>query len=100
MDTSSPPNNEAPATGKSRVSSKTNLNNGADIVADVSQEHKQKTAVFEPKTNKFWGKITEDRWVPYTKGNLIGHLWYEGGTKSEATEAVERIINCCVSVSS
>ena len=94
MDTS-PPNNEAPATGKSRVSSKTSLNNDAGIVAEVPQERKQKTAVFEPKTNKFWGKITEDRWVPYTKGNLIGYLWYEGGTKREATEAVESIKEEC-----
>jgi hypothetical protein len=52
MDTSSPPNNEAPATGKSRVSSKTNLNNGADIVADVSQEHKRKSGLSAKKKLK------------------------------------------------
>ena len=52
MDTSSPPNNEAPATGKSRVSSKTNLNNGANIVADVSQEHKRKSGLSAKKKLK------------------------------------------------
>jgi hypothetical protein len=82
MDTS-PPNNEAPATGKSRVSSKTSLNNDAGIVAEVPQERKQKTAVFEPNTNKFWGKITEDRWVPYTKGNLIGSFGMREGQKGK-----------------
>ena len=66
------PNNEAPATGKSRVSSKTDLNNDADIVVEVSQERKCKTIVFDHQTNKFWVKIAGERWVPYTKGSLIG----------------------------
>jgi hypothetical protein len=95
MDTSSPPNNEAPATGKSRVSSKTNLNNGADIVTAVPRERKSKAVVFDHKIRRFWGKISEDRWVPYTKRSLIEDLWCEGGTKNEAAEAVERIKQEC-----
>jgi hypothetical protein len=51
MDTS-PPNNEAPATGKSRVSSKTNVNNDPDMVAAVSRERKCKTVVVGHETNK------------------------------------------------
>jgi hypothetical protein len=51
MDTS-PPNNEAPATGKSRVSSKTDPNNKANTVADVPQEHKRKSGLSAKKKLK------------------------------------------------
>jgi hypothetical protein len=90
MDTS-PPNNEAPATGKSRASSKTNLNNDTHIVAEVPQERKCNTVVFDRSNKKFWVKNPGGSWSPRTKAGLITHIWCEGGTKSEAIAAVEKI---------
>jgi hypothetical protein len=59
------PNNEAPATGKSRVSSKTNVNNGGQMVADVPQKRKCKTVVFDHDRR---GEIAN--WFEQLKGQL------------------------------
>jgi hypothetical protein len=81
MDTS-PPNNEEPATWKSRVSSKTNLNNDADIVAQVPQGRKCKTAVFDHDhrgapilLNKDSAPLIDGHFSAVERADLAGHTF-------------------------
>jgi hypothetical protein len=80
MDTS-PPNNEEPATGKSRVSSKVNLNNDAEIVLEVPQERKSKV---QPEYRNIQGIPEDDYYALQDNvGEALSFINYSGGDSAD-----------------